>query len=186
MRLALLASLLVSWAVLAQRADAQSGPLVVPPGYEAVRPAAAPAAAPVFVTAPPRMPAGHWETRTEERAVRGLWLTGLITLPVSWILTWTVASTGLPTASAGIAYSYIPLVGPWLMLTEPLNGYDGFAVVMGIAQAAGALMLVLGLTLRETVERQVWVTADLGSGRTLALDAGAGPEGAFGTLTLSF
>jgi hypothetical protein len=186
MRLALLASFLVSWAAFAPSADAQSGTLVVPAGYETARPSATPAAAPTYVTTPPRMPTGHWETRTEERAVRGLWLTGLIALPVSWILTWTVASTGLPTASTGITYSYIPLVGPWLMLTEPLNGYDGFAVAMGLVQAAGALMLVLGLTLRETVERREWVIGDLGGGRRIALDAGAGPEGGFGTLTLVF
>lgn len=186
MRLAALATFLASWAMLAASAGAQSGTLVVPAGYETASPAAAPTAAPVFVTAPPRMPAGHWETRTEERAVRGLWLTGLITLPVSWILTWTVASTGLPTASAGIPYSYVPVVGPWLMLTEPLNGYDGFAVAMGLVQAAGALMLVLGLTLRETVERREWVVGDLGGGRRIAFDASAGPGGGSASATLLF
>jgi hypothetical protein len=78
------------------------------------------------------------------------------------------------------------VLGPWLMLTQTLNGYDGFAVTMGIIQAASAIMLVLGLTLRESIEEDVWVTSDLGDGRRLAFDFTGGPGGGMTTATLTF
>lgn len=184
----LLVLAMLSWAALA---SAQSGEVVVPPGYGAGSPSTtgSPSGSPSgtvtasgtlvvpatsapgqFVTAPPPVPAGHWENQVHERSIRGLWLTGLIALPVSWLLTWSVSSTALPTYSDGVAYSYIPIVGPWLMLMEPLNGYDGFAITMGIVQGAAAIVLVLGLVLREEVEERVWVVGDLGGGRTLSFD----------------
>lgn len=193
MRPFVIASVFGCGMLLASTAAAQTGEVVVPPGYgtsgtvtgTVTITTTAPTQGTV-VTAPPRMPAGRWETQTRERSIRGLWLTGLIALPISWILTWSVSSTALPTYSGGIAFSYIPVVGPWLMLTEPLNGYDGFAVTMGIVQATAATLLILGLVLRETVEEQVWVVGDLGEGRTLALDASAGPTGGHAAATLRF
>lgn len=181
-------------------ASAQAGTLVVPPGYGSSGTGTATTtsgtvtgtvtlAVPdqgMVVTAPPRMPTGHWETRTRETSIRGLWLTGLIALPVSWLLTWSVSATALPTSSGGVAFAYIPVIGPWLMLTEALNGYEPFAVTMGVIQGAAALCLILGLTLRETVEEQVWVISDLGGGRTLAVDGTFGPGGGMASATLHF
>jgi len=57
---------------------------------------------------------------------------------------------------------------------------------MGIVQDVAAVMLILGLVLRETVEEQVWVMADLGEGRRLTFDASAGPGSAMTTTTLTF
>jgi len=189
-------------------ASAQAGDVYVPPGYgdgsaTVVVPATAPPTTPTTSPTSPApggyvaayrasgtvgltAPTAHMETRTRETSIRELWIPGLIALPASWLLTWTIASTALPLYGDAIEMSYIPLIGPWLMLTQPLNGYEGFSVAMGIVQDVAAVMLILGLVLRETVEEQVWVMADLGEGRRLTFDASAGPGSAMTTTTLTF
>lgn len=181
-------------------AQAQSGEVYVPPGYggaptvtgTVVVPApggpavtGAVSSYPAAYPAPPPV-APHLETRTRETSIRGLWIPGLIGLPASWLVTWVVSATSLPLSGDAIELSFIPVLGPWLMLTQTLNGYDGFAITMGILQGASALMLILGLTLRETIEEQVWVTSDLGEGRSLAFDVTGGPGGGMSTATLTF
>lgn len=198
-----LASILAttSWAVVSV-ASAQAGEVYVPPGYGdgsanlVPMPPPPPTTAggylvpgttyPVPGTVTLNAPASHLETRTRERSIRELWIPGLIVLPASWLLTWTIASTALPLYGDAIEMSYIPVIGPWLMLTQPVNGYGGFAVAMGLVQDAAALMLILGLVLKESVEEQVWVMADLGEGRRLTFDASAGPGSAMTTTTLTF
>lgn len=203
-RLFVLASILAtaSWGMVGT-ASAQAGEVYVPPGYgdgsaTVVVPATTPPPTtsggyvapgttyPASGTVTLSTPTPHMETRTRERSIRELWIPGLIALPASWLLTWTIASTALPLYGDAIEMSYIPLIGPWLMLTQPLNGYEGFAVAMGIVQDVAAVMLILGLVLKESVEEQVWVMADLGEGRRLTFDASAGPGSAMTTTTLTF
>lgn len=207
-RLFVLASLLAtaSWG-MASNASAQGGEVYVPPGYgdgsatvvipATTPPSTTPTTSPEGYVVPGTTyaasgtvalstPTPHMETRTRETSIRELWIPGLIALPASWLLTWTIASTALPLYGDAIEMSYIPVIGPWLMLTQPLNGYEGFAVAMGIVQDVAAIMLILGLVLRETVEEQVWVMADLGEGRRLTFDASAGPGSAMTTTTLTF
>lgn len=131
-------------------------------------------------------PTPHLETRTRQTSIRALWIPGLIALPASWLLTWSISSTALPLYGDAIEYSFIPVIGPWLMLTQPLNGYDGFAIAMGLVQDTAAILLILGLVLREEVEDQVWVMADLGEGRRFTFDAFVGPGSAMMNGTLTF
>lgn len=186
---------------LAGRGAAQTGEVYVPPGYGAGDPAAPvptvttpstgyvvsgtlstyPSTSPTLVT-----PTPHMETRTRQTSIRALWIPGLIALPASWLLTWSISSTALPLYGDAIEYSFIPVIGPWLMLTQPLNGYEGFAVTMGLIQDAAAIMLILGLVLREEVEDQVWVMADLGDDRRLTFDAMVGPGSGSMSATLTF
>lgn len=140
-----------------------------------------PSSMPVVAT-----PTPHMETRTRQTSIRALWIPGLIALPASWLLTWSISSTALPLYGDAIEYSFIPVIGPWLMLTQPLNGYEGFAVTMGLIQDAAAIMLILGLVLREEVQDQVWVMADLGEGRRLTFDGMVGPGSGSMSATLTF
>lgn len=63
--------------------------------------------------------------------------------------------------------SFIPLVGPWVMLNTP-NVDPGFPIAMGIVQAAGALTLAIGVPL-------AWSD---GEGRDVAFDVRGEPGGA--------
>lgn len=93
--------------------------------------------------------------RTEN--IKALWIPGLIILPLSYILTFTIALSDFP--DAGLDYhleSLIPLVGPWLMLGDANTGTESvFALIMGIAQLAGLIMIITGLTVRRTVTEEV-------------------------------
>lgn len=138
-----------------------------------------PVAAAVTPSAGPRV-----ELREHQESIRGLWIPGLITLPLSWILTWAVASTTTRLDGDAIEFSYIPILGPWLMLGEPLNGDEGYYVAAGIFQATSALALVLGLAIRRTVREQVWVSGEMVElGVDLHLTPAPGGGAASATLT---
>jgi hypothetical protein len=103
------------------------------------------AATPV-VLAPPATATTSYERPTQ--SIRGLWIPGLIGLPISYVVTWATANTSLP-ASEGNALAYIPVVGPWLVLTDQnAHGNAPFYVAMGLVQDISALCLVLGLAIR--------------------------------------
>jgi hypothetical protein len=150
----------------AERAAAQSTTEpYTPPGYGTaaapvqtvtVVPGAPVAPAPI-VGMQPVPPAHQARLREVERseAIRGLWLPGVITLPIAWLATFTAASTSL--TGDAYTYSWIPVIGPWLMLTQNLNGYDGAAIFSGVVQSAAALAIILGLSIRRTWREMEYV-----------------------------
>lgn len=163
----------------AQAADGPTSAPITPPGYV---PAATLGQGVPYATAPSPEPGPRVELREHTESIRGVWIPALIVLPVSWIMTWAVASTTTRLEGDAIELSYIPIVGPWLVLGQPTNGDEGFYVAAGIFQGASALALALGLAIRRTVREQVWVGGEL-----VDLDVGVhvtpGPGGASATLT---
>lgn len=128
------------------------------------------------------------QVQTVERSasIRGLWLPGLIALPISYVITWSVASATLSPGSDAVSYAFIPLVGPWLVLTGDANGGEGFYVAMGLIQDVAALCLILGLSIRQTWTETVFV-ADADDPRSARISIAprpyAGGMGAELTLT---
>lgn len=160
MRALVLAAACATWlsagGVHAQGGEPATAP-ITPPGYGVGGPSVAPGqgvpyAATTVPVAGPRV-----EVREREESIRSLWIPGLIGLPLAWILTWSVAATTSRLDGDAIEFSYIPLIGPWLMLGEPLNGEEGYYVAAGVFQGVSAIALVTGLAIRRTVREQVWV-----------------------------
>lgn len=130
------------------------------------------------------LPGTRVEIREHEESIRGLWIPGLIGLPASWILTWAVATATTRLDGDAIEFSYIPIVGPWLMLGQPLNGEEAYYIAAGVFQAASALALVLGLSIRRTVREQVFVTGRMDLDATFEL--APLPGGAAATARITF
>ncbi len=141
----------------------RSQPLVVVPAY-------APPIVPV--ASPPVRPQTIVVERSE--SIRALWLPGVIALPIAWISTWTSASSVFE--GDALTYAWIPLIGPWLMLTQDLNGYEAGFVVLGVVQGAAALMMILGLTLRRSWTETQYVVDPI-QGARVSFDAIALPGG---------
>jgi len=118
----------------ASTASAQSGAPYYPAGY--VAPTTTTYTAPV-------MPA-YGERTT---SIRGLWIPGLIGLPIAWVATWVHASLSLTAGSEGENVAFIPAVGPWLVLASQ-NADAGYYIAAGIVQDVSLLCLVLGLAIR--------------------------------------
>ncbi len=180
------ALVLVATLALAAEARAQTAP-APPPAY-GVTTYSQPGSATVIVAPQPApaMPAPRLVSEERSASIRGLWLPGLIVLPVAWISTWSTATSELE--GDGATYSWIPVVGPWLMLTTDLGGSEALAVVSGIAQGAAAIMLVLGLSLRRTWTETYYVVDPPGGGAPIRLSWSASPirEGGVGSATLRF
>jgi hypothetical protein len=114
-----------------------SGSAYLPPGY------VVPASGAVYVA--PTMPAQPIEPRTT--SIRGLWIPGLVGLPVAWVSTWANAIVALPPGSDGMNAAFIPVAGPWLVLAS--QSVDvGYYVTAGVFQDLSLLCLVLGLAIR--------------------------------------
>lgn len=159
------------WSAGATSADAQvtvQGQVQVQGPY--VAPAPPP---PAYGTSyPTAYPAQTRQLRYVEstESIYGLWVTGLIVFPVSYVLTGTMA-TALSYNDDYATYSWIPLVGPWLMLGEANGDAEtGAAIAGGVAQLAGLTMFVLGLTLRRTVRVAVYALGDGEHAPELALN----------------
>lgn len=129
------------------------------------------------------------QVRYEERetSVKGLWIPGLVVFGASFVLTGTLASS-LSYTGDYPAYAWIPLIGPWMMLSVPFVNDEEVAgaVLGGVAQAAGLTMFVLGLVMRQSVRVAVY-SLDRGNERapTLALDVAPAPAGGTIGMTLS-
>lgn len=80
-------------------------------------------------------------------SIRGLWIPGLIGLPVAYVATWVNASLSFAAGSDGVNAAFIPLAGPWLVLAAQ-NADIGYYVTTGIVQDLSFLCLVLGLVIR--------------------------------------
>jgi hypothetical protein len=129
----------------------------VPPGYtqttvpHAAQPpptfSAPTVVVPVPLAPPPPMQARQVEVQ-HSSSIRALWLPGLIALPVTWVSTWLPASTTLNEDAA--TYAWIPVIGPWLMLTQDVLGNEAAVIVSGVVQGVATICLVLGLSLRRT------------------------------------
>ncbi len=123
--------------------SAPSGAAYTPPGYSLSVPSA-PQRGTAGTTVVATQSAAH-----ETQSIRGLWVPGLVGLPVSYVITWVVGSVTLPAGSSAADLAYIPVLGPWLILGEGLNGGGGeFYATMGIIQGVSLVCLVLGLAIR--------------------------------------
>ncbi len=119
----------------ASTASAQSGRPYMPSGYGV----SATYVAPAVPYVAPRAPATS--------SIRGLWIPGLVGLPVAWIATWAHASLSLTAGSDGVNVAFIPIAGPWLVLAA--QSVDApYYVVTGIVQDVSLICLVLGLAIR--------------------------------------
>jgi len=132
---------------------APQGQVNVPPGYGAsgqvyVQPAQ-PTYAPTYqVYQPPQRQLRYEEVET---SIKGLWIPGIIIFGVSYVLTGTMGST-LGLTSDYADWSWVPLIGPWVMLANSVNDDEATgALIGGIAQTAGLAMFVLGLAITRTV-----------------------------------
>ena len=182
------------------RADAQEGPPAVPPGYETASPPVAPESQPIVVVpaygaqpqptaqgvmpaapiapgAPLALPRARAVEVERSESIRALWLPGLIALPVAWLSTWTAASTYF--VGDALTYAWIPVIGPWLMLTQDLNGFEAPVVISGIVQGAATLMIVLGLSLRRTYTATEYVYDP----PAVTFDVAPMPGGGYGSVT---
>lgn len=199
-----ISSILIVFALVlvsSARVVAQDAPPPVPPGYQSAQPqsvqpppAGAPAAGPATqqvvvvpaygapAQAQPVAPVGVMpRARAVEvehsESIRALWLPGVIALPVSWLLTWTTASTYF--VGDALTYAWIPVIGPWLMLTQDLNGFEAPVVISGIVQGAATLMIVLGVTLRRT-----WTSTEYVVDPSISFDLAPTPGGGYGSVTV--
>lgn len=137
-----------------------------PPGYGYPPPVYAPYPPPLRLneTAPYEggpVPAGY---HVEERARRGLIIGGSLTLGIPWLLSVTAASSTDFSNQSG--WLIVPALGPWLTILmrdkdqvctprvgggspicydEPDNALRTVLILDGLAQGAGAAMLIIGL-----------------------------------------
>lgn len=122
-------------------AQSPSGAPYTPPGYSLTVPSGAQGTTSGAVVQPSRP--------SETQSIRELWIPGLVGLPVSYVMTWVVASVSLPVGSTAAELAYIPVLGPWLMLGQGVNGSgEEFYATMGIVQGVSLVCLVLGLAIR--------------------------------------
>ena len=85
-----------------------------------------------------------------------VWITGVAAFGASWGGTIIVAAAMAPEEGQGaaIGHAAIPLVGPWIMMSQDdTSDYATFVVLGGFLQGASAAMAILGgtLTRRHTV-----------------------------------
>lgn len=135
--------------------------------------------------APPVQPAQpRYVERTE--STPALWVTGVVLLPVSWVLTWSATTATLDGYRDGAywGWSWVPLVGPWFMIGDSygLNGSEiAGAVLSGIAQLSGLTLIILGVAIRQTVRVATYALDD--SERAPELTLGVAPTYGGGMLT---
>lgn len=93
--------------------------------------------------------------RRDDRHALGetLWVAGLSVFAATWALTGAAGTTLVNVANGRtetIVESWIPLVGPWIMLGDS-RGFDGLQLaltaVSGVLQAVGCGALIAGLVL---------------------------------------
>lgn len=85
----------------------------------------------------------------------------------------------------GLAWSFLPVIGPWLMLTDPYLDTPGeiaFPIIAGIVQDVGLIMLIVGLV-TQTTETVMVEARRSGDWR---IGGGATPGSAYGTFDLTF
>jgi hypothetical protein len=127
----------------------------------------------------PAAPAAAATTRTEYQNLRGLWLPGIPILAGSYALTVVVNAAATPNDGKRIGLSMIPVLGPWILLSDTLPDYHGPLVVAGLSQAAGLALLAVGLLVEQPVEVPIGPdSAELRAPRLYALPTAIGVDGA--------
>jgi hypothetical protein len=121
--------------------------------------------------------------RTEQQAIGNtLWVTGLSVFAATYALTGIATTTLVMVADARtvtIGESWIPLVGPWIMLGDS-RGFDtsqlALTAVSAVLQTLGCAALIVGLVLEndgpgDASAARVWITptfGDRGAGLSVA------------------
>jgi len=102
----------------------------------------------------PIPPGYHAETQTR----KGLVIGGAVTFGVMYLITVLVAaamddvSNSYGSSGSSGTLLYVPVAGPFLQMTKTETSSGNVALVIdGVAQAAGATMLIVGLTSPKTV-----------------------------------
>jgi hypothetical protein len=173
-----------------------SGGVYVPAGSAGSTGAYTPPGGTYVGTAPP-----HTEQRTNW-AVLGA---GIGMFAGGWVITWLstilwysfttdCTSSGWWSYSCthvggpggeGLAWSFVPVVGPWFMLSDPYLDTAGevvFPILAGLVQDAGLVMFILGLVLKE----DVLVGEEPMAAGDWRLNASASPGSFFGGLDVAF
>jgi hypothetical protein len=107
-----------------------------------------------YYAPPPSLEPPAPQFRTEEREIRGLWIAGLALWAATWIADWTV--TGLAEEREDLRnVAFVPIVGPWIQLAmgqgAGSSGGETLLIADGIAQAAGAVMILVGALVKREV-----------------------------------
>lgn len=155
------------------------GAIALPPGYGGV--------------APPPQPIETTRSRAQWRVV----IPGAIMLGVGWIFNWLGAiplGVGHSFGGSGFnferyfGWSFVPVLGPWANAAafEPDREPGSFAyhLVLGLVQATGLLMAILGTVITEEVTVTRYALDD--EGRELELTPLASPQLAGAAARLSF
>jgi hypothetical protein len=100
------------------------------------------------------IPAGY---HPAQRLRKGAVIGGAVTFGVLYFISVLIAAVGSDTATAThsnnpVAGLFVPVVGPFITMTQSSSATaDVFLAIDGAAQAAGAILLVYGLTSPQTV-----------------------------------
>ena len=95
------------------------------------------------------------EYKTEERSIPGLWIPGIVTTGLTYLITIPVG-LGL---NEGGAFAFVPIVGPWLMMSVDDEGTPLW-IASGLMQAAGLTMIILGVAITRDVKVPVYAMGD--------------------------
>jgi hypothetical protein len=127
-----------------------------PPGYGA-QPGNSPGNSPEEITdVDDNTPVPYGYTKVT-RAYKGLIIGGAVTFGVAFGISSFAAAIGEDLRSSGdtntdVSALWIPIIGPFLQATRSESATAKFYVLhLGVAQAAGAIMLFYGLTNRKTI-----------------------------------
>jgi hypothetical protein len=97
-----------------------------------------------------------------------LWISGLSVWAVTYVFTGLTATTLVTVANtrpATIAESWIPVVGPWIMLGDSVGfdtGQIAGTIISGVLQAAGVAMFIAGVVLVDEAPRGGNTRVELG------------------------
>ncbi len=124
----------------------------------------------------------------------GLVIAGVIAFGAGWLLHGLVATSLWQDCTGGflscpedawMGTSWIPLAGPWIAGFGTNYGNEVnfvFNMLMGVVQAVGAVLLVLGLAIQQEWEEPVYALGEGDDAPQLSFQLGAGNVGA----TLAF
>jgi len=125
----------------------------------------------------PMQPVAPVETRTEMHVNKGLLIPGIIMFSVSYGI--AIGVSLIECTDCG--WFLVPVAGPLIFMGNQVDSGDPAAayvglIAWGLVQAAGITMAILGLVMK----REVQVRADLGEGRSIALQPFDTPGGGGG------
>lgn len=139
---------------------------------------------PAAVAAPPttsKSPlTGLPDTRpVREESLTGLWVAGVITTSVAYLMTIGLTA-GLSQESVrgqAISYVIIPVVGPFVLMGSSINNpqYSAPLAVSGVLQTAGVFMTIIGLATKRPVQPLSWSIGEPSSRVEVSLGPAALP-----------